>query len=227
MGKYIAPVDHPELTSWLAGRPRDEELSQHETTFRAADGTLQALRRRVVDYERRIVEVDRTLFDATGKQRQFLLTTRQTLAAELDAAPAEDRHLQRRRNLAALGWLARVRTLALAEMAATGPVIDATIDELRPLGKAVWEHDARVHHGPTMTDDERAANVATQERKIADLQPTRDRHNRAELVARVAEARALAYHADVDLSQPHRFEEWIDAGIRGFQLVPLHTRVHA
>lgn len=191
----------PEFTRFLS-TVQDDELDRLGEVYGTAIATVADLQQRTDAAHQELVRIDEQLVTSPTDQSK-LLSKRAEWMQALEIFPAALVEAQRRRGLAHLYWLARLRDVALQEAARAEQAIAphrATVISMR---KRLDRDDASGAGYRQIGESERATMAEQRAATIADMSHDREQQQRAHDVAAVAQARAqMTYGDGIRLEQP-------------------------
>jgi hypothetical protein len=200
--KTINDLERPDVVTFLASVPADDELARLTETYTAAMAHVTTLQARTDAARQDIARIDERLMAAPEEQSK-LLTQRSQQMAALEVYPAQLVEAIRRRGLAHLYWLARLREVALAEATRADEAITPHMTTIISMRKRLDRDDAHGAGYRQIGEGERATLAEQRAATIAEMSHDQQQLQRAQEVAAVAQGRAqMVYGEGIALEQP-------------------------
>ena len=197
---YIGKSDleHRALAPFVASVD-DAELTRLTEVYQAADEHIRALEARRDAARQEIAAIDEEIGNLDAPATDKALTQRGRLSGLLAGLQTALGKAQRKRVLANLAWLRRVRDVALAEAARLHAEIDPIMDQARDDRRAINARElAKLSREITEEQlaEEHAAYRTRQAERYAQTEAARSRLARTEEVVSVCDIRAQQQYGD-------------------------------
>ncbi len=220
--KTTNDLERPDVVTFLASVPADDELARLTETYTAAMAHVTTLQARTDAARQEIARIDARLMTVPDEQSKLLGKRAEWMQA-LEVYPAQLTEAMRRRGLAHLYWLARLREVALAEAARADEAIKPHVATVISMRKRLDRDDAHGSGYRQIGESERATMGEQRAAIIAEMSHDQAQLQRAQEVAAVAQARAqMMYGELIDLEKPGGWSYAIEQRTR--QLHPPGVR---
>jgi len=193
--KTTNDLERPDFVSFLASVPADDELARLTETYTAAMTHVVTLQARTDAARQEIARIDERLMTAPDDQAKLLTQRAQQMQA-LDVYPAQLVEAIRRRGLAHLYWLARLRAVALKEAERAATALTEPLATARGLRRRVDRDDVNGTGFRNITPAERDLMEQQRVAISALVRDDQQQLQKAQEVAAVAQARAQMIYGD-------------------------------
>ncbi len=225
--KTINDLERPDFVSFLASVPADDELARLTETYTAAMAHVVTLQARTDAARQEIARIDERLMTAPDEQSKLLGKRAEWMQA-LEVYPAQFAEGMRRRGLAHLYWLARLRQVAQQEAERAADALAEPLATARAARRRVDRDDVNGTGFRNITPAEREV---MEQQRVAIKELVRDDQaqlQRAQEVAAVAQGRAqMMYGELIDLEKPGAWSYAIEQRTRQLHPPVVRSRVHA
>jgi hypothetical protein len=225
--KTTNDLERPDVVTFLASVPADDELARLTETYTAAMTHVTNLQARTDAARQEIARIDERLVTSPEEQSKLLGKRAEWMQA-LDVYPAQLTEAIRRRGLAHLYWLARLRAIALQEAERAADALAEPLATARGLRRRVDRDDVNGTGFRNITPAERDA---MEQQRVALKELVRDDQaqlQRAQEVAAVAQGRAqMMYGELIDLEKPGGWSYAIEQRTRQLYPPGVGSWVHA
>lgn len=212
--KTTNDLERPDVIAFLASVPADDELGRLTETYSAAMAHVTTLQDRTAVAREELARIDARLMTSPEEQSKLLTQRAQQMQA-LEVYPAQLVEAIRRRGLAHLYWLARLREVALAEAARADEATKPHIASIVAMRKRLDRDDAHGAGYRQIGEHERATMAEQRAATIAEMSHDHQQLQRAQEVAALAQGRAqMTYGEGIDLSRPALWAEAIEQRAR-------------
>jgi len=220
--KILNDLDRPDVVTFLASVPADDELARLTDIYSAAMAHVTTLQDRTAVAREELARIDARLMSAPEEQSK-LLTQRSQQMAALEYFPAALVEAVRRRGLAHLYWLARLREVALAEATRADEAIKPHVATVIAMRRRLDRDDAHGSGYRQIGESERATLAQQRAATIGEMSHDQQQLQRAQEVAAVAQGRAQQMYGElIDLEKPGGWSYAIEQRTR--QLHPHAVR---
>ena len=220
--KTTNDLERPDFVTFLASVPADDELARLTDTYATAMAHVVTLQARTDTARQEIARIDARLMTAPDEQSKLLGKRAEWMQA-LEVYPAQLTEAMRRRGLAHLYWLARLRAVALQEAERAADALAEPMATARAQRKRLNRDDVNGAGSRNIGPGERDA---MEQQRVAIKELVRDDQaqlHRAQEVAAVAQGRAqMMYGELIDLEKPGGWSYAIEQRTR--QLYPPGVR---
>ena len=225
--KTTNDLERPDFVTFLASVPADDELARLTETYTAAMAHVTTLQARTDAARQEIARIDERLMTAPEEQSKLLTQRAQQMQA-LEVYPAQLAEAIRRRGLAHLYWLARLRAVALQEAARADDAIKPHVATIVAMRRRLDRDDAHGSGYRQIGESERATMAQQRAAIIAEMSHDQQQLQKAQEVAAVAQGRAqMMYGELIDLEKPGGWSYAIELRTRQLHSPVVRSRVHA
>jgi len=225
--KTTNDLERPDFVTFLASVPADDELARLTETYTAAMAHVTTLQARTDAARQEIARIDERLMTAPEEQSKLLTQRAQQMQA-LEVYPAQLAEAIRRRGLAHLYWLARLRAVALQEAARADEAIKPHVATVISMRRRLDRDDAHGSGYRQIGESERATMAQQRAAIIAEMSHDQQQLQKAQEVAAVAQGRAqMMYGELIDLEKPGGWSYAIELRTRQLHSPVVRSRVHA
>jgi|GEM_PF-4696527 len=225
--KTINDLERPDFVTFLASVPADDKLARLTETYTAAMAHVVTLQARTDAARQEIARIDERLMMAPEEQSKLLGKRAEWMQA-LEVYPAQLAEAMRRRGLAHLYWLARLRAVALKEAERAADALAEPLATARAARKRLSRDDVNGAGSRNIGPGEREA---MEQQRVALKELVRDDQaqlQRAQEVAAVAQGRAqMMYGELIDLEKPGGWSYAIEQRTRQMHPPVVRSRVYA
>jgi len=225
--KTTNDLERPDFVTFLASVPADDELARLTDTYATAMAHVVTLQARTDTARQEIARIDARLMTAPDEQSKLLGKRAEWMQA-LEVYPAQLTEAMRRRGLAHLYWLARLRAVALQEAERAADALAEPMATARAQRKRLNRDDVNGAGSRNIGPGERDA---MEQQRVAIKELVRDDQaqlHRAQEVAAVAQGRAqMMYGELIDLEKPGAWSYAIEQRTRQMRLPGVGSWVHA
>ena len=225
--KTINDLERLDVVTFLASVRADDELARLTETYTAAMAHVVTLQARTDTARQEIAGIDERLMTAPDEQSKLLGKRAEWMQA-LEVYPAQLAEAMRRRGLAHLYWLARLRQVALQEAQRAADALAEPMATAHAQRKRLNRDDV---NGAGSRNIGPAERDAMEQQRVALKELVRDDQaqlQRAQEVAAVAQGRAqMMYGELIDLEKPGGWSYAIEQRTRQLHPPGVRSWVHA